>query len=57
MKFMKKVIDDCAEKCPEEDSNRAGRMNYVPYHGVYHSKKPGKICVVFIAAPSMPVPR
>ena len=22
-------------------------MNYVPHHGVYHKKKPGKICVVF----------
>ena len=24
-----------------------GNVNYVPHTGVYHSKKPGKICVVF----------
>ena len=44
MTFMKKVIDDCAEKCAEEESNCAGRMNYVPHHAIYHSKKPGKMC-------------
>ena len=47
---MEKVIDDCAERCPEdveEDSNRMGKINYVPHHGLYHPKKPGKIRVVF----------
>ena len=50
LKFMERVIDDCAERCPEnvkEDSNRMGKINYVPHHGVYHPKKPGKIRVVF----------
>lgn len=50
VKFMEKVIEDCAERCPqsrEEDPGKPGRINYIPHHGVYHPKKPGKIRVVF----------
>ena len=49
-KFMEGVIKDCAEKCPqdsEEYVRRVGKVNYIPHHGVYHPKKPGKIRVVF----------
>ena len=27
---------------------KAGKYWYLPYHGVYDSNKPGKICVVFV---------
>jgi len=46
-KFMEKVIEDCAEKCEDVVAGSAGRVNYVPHHGVFHPKKPGKIRVVF----------
>ena len=46
-RFMEKVIEDCAEKCEDVAAGSAGRVNYVPHHGVYHPKKPGKIRVVF----------
>ena len=47
VKFMEKVIEDCAEKCEDGSSGESTRVNYVPHHGVYHPKKPGKIRVVF----------
>ena len=45
--FMEKVIEDCAEKCEDVAAGSIGRVNYVPHHGVYHPRKPGKIRVVF----------
>ena len=30
-----------------EDVRRIGRVNYIPHHGAYHPKKPGRIQVVF----------
>jgi hypothetical protein len=37
-----------AEKVPKESrSSEEGKVWYIPHHGVYHSKKPGKIRVVF----------
>ena len=56
MKFMKKVIDDCAEKCPEEDSNRAGRIPMYHIMAFTILRNLGKY-VFLIAVPSMPVPR
>ena len=47
MKFMEKVIEDCAEKCEDGSAGESTRVNYVPHHGVYHPKKPGKIRVIF----------
>ncbi len=29
------------------DEGKEGEKWYVPHHGVYHSKKPGKLRVVF----------
>lgn len=40
-----------AEPVPAEELTIAeGRTWYIPHHGVYHPKKPGKIRVVLIAA-------
>ena len=37
-----------AEKIPaEENDSTEGRTWYIPHHGVYNAKKPGKIRVVF----------
>ena len=37
-----------AEKVPKESrSSEVWKVWYIPHHGVYHSKKPGKIRVVF----------
>ena len=50
VKFMEKVIEECAENCSqegEEDPGRPGRINYIPHYGVYHPKRPVKIRVVF----------
>ena len=47
VKFMEKVIEDCAEKCDDVAAGSIGKVNYVPHHGVYHPKKPDKIRVVF----------
>ena len=47
VKFMDKVIEDCAERCEDEGARETVKVNYVPHHGVYHPKKPGKIRVVF----------
>ena len=47
--FMENIIDKgYAEKVPTEDSSQTdGRKWYIPHHGIYHPKKPGKIRVVF----------
>ena len=50
VKFMEEVIEECAEECPqysERGDERIGKVNYIPHHGVYHPKKPGKIRVMF----------
>ena len=48
-KFMKDIIDkDYAEKVPfSELCPDNSIVYYIPHHGVYHPKKPGKIRVVF----------
>lgn len=51
VKFMDKVIEDCAERCEDEGARETVKVNYVPHHGVYHPKKPGKIRVVFDCSP------
>ena len=46
--FMNDVVDKCAERVPEHRLNvQDGKINYVPHTGIYHSKKPGQIRVVF----------
>lgn len=47
VKFMEGVLKDCAERCEGDVASKMGRVNYVPHHGIYHPKKPGKIRVVF----------
>ncbi|XP_028412945.1 uncharacterized protein LOC114535824 [Dendronephthya gigantea] len=49
VKFMNEMIKKGhAEKIPpEEESAKNGKIWYIPHHGVYHPKKPGKIRVVF----------
>ena len=45
--FMQEIISKgCAMKSPKEQL--AGQCWCLPYHGVYHSNKPGKIRVVLI---------
>ncbi|XP_070569566.1 uncharacterized protein [Ptychodera flava] len=50
--FMSDIIDKgYAEKVPTDDEPQTdGRRWYIPHHGVYHPKKPGKIRVVLTAA-------
>ncbi|KAL5010875.1 hypothetical protein ScPMuIL_013180 [Solemya velum] len=47
--FMNKLFEKgYAEPVPRDQINREdGRVWYIPHHGVYHSKKPDKIRVVF----------
>ena len=47
--FMSNIIScGYAEPIPIEELNAAeGRTWYIPHHGIYHSKKPGKLRVVF----------
>ena len=49
--FMNEIIaKGYAEKVPKEEeevSYNHGNVWYIPHHGVYHPKKPGKIRVVF----------
>ena len=47
--FMQENIKNgFAEKVPREEvSDKTRRVWYIPHHGVYHKKKPGKIRVVF----------
>ena len=48
VKFMNEVIANWAETILDAELNlNNGNVNYVPHTGVYHPKKPGKICVVF----------
>ena len=51
MKYMEDLVKNYAERVPEkeviESKTIVGRINYVPHTGVYHSKKPTKIRVVF----------
>ena len=45
--FMKDIIEHGdAERVPESELNQEITW-YIPHHGVYHPKKPGKIRVVF----------
>ena len=48
-KFINEIIENgYAERVPEEELNSDnGHVWYIPHHGVYHPKKPGKIRVVF----------
>ena len=50
--FMSEIIEKgYAERVPpEERSLDNGCIWYIPHHGVYHPKKPGKIRVVFDAS-------
>lgn len=50
--FMSQLLErGYAEKVPEENLGRSdGRIWYIPHHGVYHPRKPGKIRVVFDCA-------
>ncbi|XP_070212738.1 uncharacterized protein [Littorina saxatilis] len=46
-KFMSEIIESGhAEKIPRDEVEN-DRSWYIPHHGVYHDKKPGKIRVVF----------
>ena len=47
--FMQDIVSSgYAERVPvEELSTKSKRVWYIPHHGVYHKKKPGKIRVVF----------
>ena len=49
MAFINDMVDkEYAEKVPNESPNTEKRRAwYVPHHGVYHPKKPEKICVMF----------
>lgn len=61
VKFMNEVIKrgDAEEV---HDKGKEGEKWHIPHHGVYHSKKPEKLCVVFdcsakhkgISLPSVP---
>ena len=45
------IEKDYAERVPSEElSLDNGRVWYIPHHGVYHPKKPGKIRAVFDAS-------
>ena len=47
-KFMKEIIDKgFCESVPQASEHATGRRWFIPHHGVYHPKKPGKIRVVF----------
>ena len=47
--FMNKIIENgCAERIPDNEIDRNdGKVWYIYHHGVYNTKKPGKIRVVF----------
>ena len=46
--FMEDVLAHCAERVPSDRLDvKDGKVNYVPHTGIYHSKKPDKIRVVF----------
>ncbi|KAK3102368.1 hypothetical protein FSP39_010852 [Pinctada imbricata] len=46
VKFMNDIIEREFAELVENDA-RNGETWYIPHHGVYHSKKPGKLRVVF----------
>lgn len=42
------MIENCAERIDNKNNHeKSGKVNYLPHHGMYHAKKPGKIRVVF----------
>ncbi|MCP6122469.1 hypothetical protein NL373_28215, partial [Klebsiella pneumoniae] len=47
--FMEEIIQNgYAERIPADELTRAdGQVWYIPHHGIYHPKKPGKLRVVF----------
>ena len=45
--FMDHMPENCAERIDDKNQEKSGKVNYVPHHGVYHKKKPGKIRVIF----------
>ena len=46
--FMQNVVDKgFAQKCQEPVEGVEDKGWYIPHHGVYHPRKPGKIRVVF----------
>ena len=51
VEYMEDIVKNYAERVPEKELNESkaivGRINYVPHTGVYHSKRPTKIHVVF----------
>ena len=48
LQFMNDIISrGFAEKVPEDAAEPKGRVCYIPHHGIYHPRKPGKIRVVF----------
>ena len=55
VEFMEKIIEKgYAEKIPENEINTDNRhVWYIPHHGIYHSKKPDKIRVVFDCTASL----
>lgn len=49
-KFMEEIIaHEDADRVPEQYTDNSPSWQ-IPHHGVYHPKKPGKICVVFDAS-------
>ena len=48
--FMSKIIDNGYAEKVESVKNMTNHVWYIPHHGVYHPKKPGKICVIFDCA-------
>ena len=51
VEFMHEAVTKWAEIVPEKNIIREdGKVNYVPHTGVYHSKKPRKIFVVFYSS-------
>ena len=45
--FMDHKLENCAERIDDKNQEKSGKVDYVPHHGVYHKKKPGKIRIVF----------
>lgn len=46
VKFMNEIIEK-GEAEDVQDQGKEGEKWYIPHHGVYHSKKPDKLDVVF----------
>ncbi len=45
--FMNEIQNGYAERVDEKEDEPKGKTWYLPHHGIYHPKKPGKIRVVF----------